>query len=313
MARSRALDLWREGAGRRPRADRLKVVVADEEPRAEDRPALMAERDDAGRAPSARRSRRLPDAQREALVLAYWGGLTADEIARRIEVPLGTAKSRIRLGLAKLRAECALAHAVLLPCTLCDFSPRDRRGRLLGSNASSATPSRGRTTPPRAGEELSTGPHRRGRAPRRQTRPMKPRRCLVLRLSPLRRGLFAVALGTTMTGAGAVPAPAQDGTRARDRSPTATIAKVGVDKRKLERARRPQGRRARHRAARAPRGCVASLQVRRSGRWITLDRDRTGTSGRYRLRDKRTGADERARARARPRRRPTAPGAASAA
>ena len=48
---------------------------------------------------------RLPAAQREALVLAYWGGLTADEIARRSGVPLGTAKSRIRLGLAKLRAE----------------------------------------------------------------------------------------------------------------------------------------------------------------------------------------------------------------
>jgi RNA polymerase sigma-70 factor (ECF subfamily) len=33
--------------------------------------------------------------------------LTADEIARRIEVPLGTAKSRIRLGLEKLRGEDA--------------------------------------------------------------------------------------------------------------------------------------------------------------------------------------------------------------
>ena len=35
--------------------------------------------------------------------MAYWGGLTADEIARASKVPLGTAKSRIRLGLAKLR------------------------------------------------------------------------------------------------------------------------------------------------------------------------------------------------------------------
>ena len=39
-------------------------------------------------------------------MLAYWGGLTADEIARRSQVPLGTAKSRIRLGLARLRQEC---------------------------------------------------------------------------------------------------------------------------------------------------------------------------------------------------------------
>ena len=58
---------------------------------------------------------RLPHAQREALVLAYWGGLTADEIARRIEVPLGTAKSRIRLGLEKLRAECGAALRPELP------------------------------------------------------------------------------------------------------------------------------------------------------------------------------------------------------
>ena len=50
--------------------------------------------------------RALPDAQREALVLAYWGGLTADQIAQRVHIPLGTAKSRIRLGLARLRDEC---------------------------------------------------------------------------------------------------------------------------------------------------------------------------------------------------------------
>jgi RNA polymerase sigma-70 factor (ECF subfamily) len=42
-------------------------------------------------------------------VLAYWGGLTADEIAQRAHVPLGTAKSRIRLGLARLRQEAPVA------------------------------------------------------------------------------------------------------------------------------------------------------------------------------------------------------------
>ena len=52
---------------------------------------------------------RLPEAQREAIVLAYWGGLTADQIARRAHVPLGTAKSRIRLGLARLRDDIAVA------------------------------------------------------------------------------------------------------------------------------------------------------------------------------------------------------------
>ena len=104
MARSRALDLWRElqAAGRAD--DRLKLSAAGEEPRADERPDLAAERD-GGRRAVREALRGLPDAQREALVLAYWGGLTADQIAERANVPLGTAKSRIRLGLARLRQQ----------------------------------------------------------------------------------------------------------------------------------------------------------------------------------------------------------------
>ena len=109
MARSRALDLWREGQALGRASDRLKVAVAQDAPRDEiDRPAAQAERREEGATVRAA-VRRLPDAQREAVVMAYWGGLTADEIAQRIEVPLGTAKSRIRLGLEKLRAESAAA------------------------------------------------------------------------------------------------------------------------------------------------------------------------------------------------------------
>ena len=104
MARSRALDLWRESQAAGRASDRLKLVVAKEEPRVEDRPAPMAELEDE-RAEVRRALRKLPDPQREAVVLAYWGGLTADQIAKRAGVPLGTAKSRIRLGLAKLREE----------------------------------------------------------------------------------------------------------------------------------------------------------------------------------------------------------------
>jgi rare lipoprotein A len=109
-----------------------------------------------------------------------------------------------------------------------------------------------------------------------------------LRLSPLRSGVLATALGTTMTLTGAVSTPAQDrnqGTTSA-RPATASIAKVGVGKRKINvRA----GRRTVVAGTVLPRvaGRVTHLQIRTAKRWVTIDRDRTGSQGRYRLRDKR--------------------------
>ncbi len=53
----------------------------------------------------------LPAEQRDTVELAYFSGLTHAEIAQHLDVPLGTVKGRLRLGLKKL-------HALLTPVAI---------------------------------------------------------------------------------------------------------------------------------------------------------------------------------------------------
>jgi RNA polymerase sigma-70 factor (ECF subfamily) len=81
---------------------------SDERPAAEPAAPVTISADafaDAGKAKSL--MAQLPDEQREALEMAYLDGLTHSEIAQRTGEPLGTVKSRIRLGLNFLRKEMA--------------------------------------------------------------------------------------------------------------------------------------------------------------------------------------------------------------
>ena len=101
LARSRALDRWRSRAAGDSAQARLVAETHAASAAGADVETIGRER---------RRSllaalSKLPPEQGEALLLAYWRGLTAREIAAGRELPLGTAKSRVRMGLARMRTQ----------------------------------------------------------------------------------------------------------------------------------------------------------------------------------------------------------------
>jgi len=94
IARNRAIDRLRK---RRPESELDDVVIAVE-------PDLAG---DAERSRAMEKVRgtlgTMPSAQRSALEMAYFEGLTHTEIAAKTGEPLGTVKTRIRAGLVMLR------------------------------------------------------------------------------------------------------------------------------------------------------------------------------------------------------------------
>jgi RNA polymerase sigma-70 factor (ECF subfamily) len=101
VARSRAIDRLRSGAQERRRAEPIETVSATAAAPTAD-PELSAA--DAERSRRVRDALdRLPPEQRDAVELAYFGGLSHSEIAEKLGQPLGTVKTRIRLAMGRLR------------------------------------------------------------------------------------------------------------------------------------------------------------------------------------------------------------------
>ncbi len=98
LARSRAIDRLRSlGSRQRVVQNAAREIIEETSDAIED--AIRAEEAKVVR----QALQEIPEEQRRVLELAYFEGLTQSEVARRLEAPLGTVKTRMRSGMIKLR------------------------------------------------------------------------------------------------------------------------------------------------------------------------------------------------------------------
>lgn len=105
VVRNRSIDALRRQAGNAPRLDFDDEVTLGAEQAAELTDSEAIRHETADRLRGALRE--LPPEQSEVVGLAYFGGFTHGEIARMLNMPLGTVKGRMRLGLEKIRLSLA--------------------------------------------------------------------------------------------------------------------------------------------------------------------------------------------------------------
>lgn len=104
VARNKAIDLVRREESRRRTRDTL-MAEAEIDPTQDGPEAGLEERHEVKMALA-----QLSEVQREALVLAYFGGRTYREVAAELDIPEGTAKTRLRDGLTRLRELMQTRH-----------------------------------------------------------------------------------------------------------------------------------------------------------------------------------------------------------
>lgn len=98
MTRNKVVDLWRKLPTGSDQSSEETLAALSERPEAESRVVSISLR---------KAMADLKVEQRQALELAYFGGLTYEETAERLKLPVGTLKSRIRAGLALMRGVLA--------------------------------------------------------------------------------------------------------------------------------------------------------------------------------------------------------------
>jgi RNA polymerase sigma-70 factor (ECF subfamily) len=105
IVRNRAIDVLRSKASKAPK------MTFDDDEILESRPSGELTEEEAIRHETATEVRgalsQLPDDQSKVIQLAYFGGFSQSEIAAMLNLPLGTVKGRMRLGLEKIRGELA--------------------------------------------------------------------------------------------------------------------------------------------------------------------------------------------------------------
>lgn len=107
ICRSRAIDWLRSAQGRRSRSAELVDGTIPDPRQDPEESCLTTQRTTVVRACL----EQLPSEQRRLIYLAYFSALSQTEIAEHVGLPLGTVKSRIRLGMARLRDSLQLAGA----------------------------------------------------------------------------------------------------------------------------------------------------------------------------------------------------------
>lgn len=106
MTHSRSVDRIRSEQARRDREERHEVDLSTTTPPAD----IEREAWEMIRSSNIKDAlEQLSTSERDAIVLAYFGGRTYREVATQLSIPEGTAKSRIRLGLAKLASHLEAA------------------------------------------------------------------------------------------------------------------------------------------------------------------------------------------------------------